>query len=130
MDNWQSQMDDLIRKYEVISTLTTADLSFSSGHVVEVFLALSDRQRISGLSVVDSVDMGMLFCYDAPTYVPFTMKDTKVDLDIAHYDISGKLIQKGTYKAHSEEYVTCPVAFSFVLEMPVGQLPEGDFRIN
>lgn len=115
----------------VVNSCNVTDLAFTSGHKLEVYLAMSPEQRKVGLSNIDMLDTsGMLFVYSAPTYIPFTMKDTKIDLDIAWYDRNGKLIQSGSYKAFQTGHITCPKAFSYVLETPAGQLPGGDFRLD
>lgn len=124
---WVDEMQDVIDKY-VLSGYSTADLEFSSGHRIEVLLAISDTQKKQGLSLINKVDLGMLFCYSAPTYIPFTMQETNVDLDIAHYSVGGKLIQRKSYPARHKEYITSPTSFSFVLETQPGHLPDGDFR--
>lgn len=124
---WEDQMQDVINNY-ILSSFTVMDLEFSSQHRVEVFMAMTTQQKTQGLSLMDTVDKGMLFYYETPTYIPFTMKDTRVDLDIGHYDAAGKLIQSASYEAHSDTLITSPRAFSFVLEMPKGHLPSGNFR--
>ena len=113
----------------ILESCNVTDLQFTSGHRIEVRLALSKAQKTIGLSALSELDMGMLFYYETPTYVPFTMRETAFDLDIGHYDGSGRLIQAGTHKAYDDNYVTCAQAFSYVLEMPAGTLPAGDFRI-
>lgn len=128
MSDWQNRMLAL-QERAYLANMATADLRFDSGHQIEVIIALTEQERVRGLSLVDKVDMGMLFCYGSPTYVPFTMKETAVDLEIAHYNNFGELIQRGVYKANSEAHVTCPLPFSFVLETQPGQLPDGNFKI-
>lgn len=126
--SWESEMKTICDR-AVVESCNVADLQFTSGHRIEVRLALSKLEKTVGLSYLTELDMGMLFSYEVPTFVPFTMADTAVDLDIAHYTSNGALIQSGTFEAYSLLPVTCPVAFSYVLEMPAGSLPAGNFRI-
>lgn len=126
--DWASAMEEVCAR-AIVESCPVTDLQFTSGHRIEVRVALSKLQKITGLSALEDLDMGMLFFYDVPTYAPFTMAETAFDLDIGHYTSDGRLIQAGTHKAYGNTLVTCPQAFSYVLEMPAGTLPAGDFRI-
>lgn len=129
--SWKEDFDKVLELASFLQRSNVADIEFSSGHVLEVRLALTKDERVRGLAFLNELDLsGLLFCYDTPTYIPYTMKDTNHDLDIAWFDEDGKLIQSGTYKARSTEHITCPSAFSYVLETPAGTLPAGDIKFK
>ena len=128
VNDWASAMEKIYSQ-AIYESCNVADLEFSSGHRIEVRLALSDSQKQVGLSTAEALDMGMLFYYKHPTYIPFTMAEMVHDLDIGHYNSEGILIQSTQCEAGSLEHVTCSMPFSYVLEMPAGTLPVGNFRI-
>lgn len=105
------------------------DISFESGHQMEVYVAVSSSQRSRGLASISSLDLdGMLFYFDPPSYVPFTAAKMLMDIDIAWYDRAGRLIQMETAKAGSGPYY-CSKPFTYVLEAPVGQIPRADLKL-
>ena len=128
MNSWSEEMA-LVQSRAILESCNVTDLTFTSGHRIEVRLALSSLQKKQGLSNISELDMGMLFCYEEPTYVPFTMSETCIDLDIAHYDVNGLFIQQTSAPAFSQVPVVCSRSFSYVLEMPAGSLPSGNFRM-
>lgn len=127
--DWATSMEEICTR-AILESCNVTDLQFTSGHRIEVRVALTKAQKVTGLSALRELDMGMLFYYETPTYIPFTMAETAFDLDIGHYTHEGRLIKAGTHKAYDSSYVTCDRAFSYVLEMPAGTLPAGDFRIK
>ncbi|RTK94038.1 DUF192 domain-containing protein [Candidatus Saccharibacteria bacterium] len=127
LEEWRDAMLSVCNRF-VTESCNVTDLQFSSGHTLEVRVAVTLAQKMHGLAASTIVDMGMLFVYDTPTFAPFTMEETLVDLDIGHYDSAGCLLQFGSYLAGSSEPVTCPYAFSYVVETEAGALPQGDFR--
>lgn len=113
------------------SSLNVVDLEFESGHTLEVYVAVNQQQHKIGLSNVEEIDLnGMLFAFDVETYRPFTMKETKFDLDIGWYDPSGKLLKHETHKAGEAAPITSANPFKFVVEAPAGQLPLSDLKFN
>lgn len=124
-------LNDISESYRFLAGLNVIDISFVSGHNLEVYVALDSHQKRRGLAGLDKIDAdGMLFCYDAPTYSPFTMKDMKFNLDIAWYDSQGKLINNQTWTAGAKIPAVCHRSFSYVLEVPAGTLPISDLVLN
>jgi len=124
-------LNDISESYKFLAALNVIDINFASGHSLEVYVALEPHQKRRGLAGLDQIDAdGMLFCYDASTYSPFTMKDMKFDLDIAWYDSEGKLIANQTWTAGSKMPAVCHRSFSYVLEVPAGTLPISDLNLN
>ena len=120
-------LNDISESYRFLAGLNVIDINFASGHSLEVYVALDTHQKRRGLAGLDQIDAdGMLFCYDTPTYSPFTMKDMKFDLDIAWYDSEGKLINHQIWVAGTKMPVVSHRPFSYVLEVPAGTLPISD----
>ena len=63
------------------------------GHELQLQLALSPSEKKKGLMHRDSLakDHGMLFLFDYPNQVSFWMRNTRIPLDIAYFDASGRL---------------------------------------
>lgn len=124
-------LKDISDSYRFLASLNVIDISFESGHSLEVYVALDQHEKRRGLAHLDAIDTdGMLFCYDTPTYSPFTMKDMKFDLDIGWFDYSGKLINHQTWVAGSKLPMVCHRSFSYALEVPSGTLPISNLKIN
>lgn len=124
-------LDDISESYRFLASLNVIDINFESGHSLEVYVALTPHEKRRGLANLESIDTdGMLFCYDAPTYSPFTMKDMKFDLDIAWFDSAGRLVGNQTWTAGSKLPVVCHRSFSYALEVPAGTLPISNLKIN
>lgn len=124
-------LNDISESYRFLAGLNVIDINFSSGHSLEVYVALNKHEKSRGLANLSSIDAdGMLFCFDTPTYSPFTMKDMKFDLDIAWYDSEGKLINNQTWTAGAKIPAVCHRSFSYVLEVPAGTLPVSDLKLN
>lgn len=124
-------MAEVVETASVLASCNLIDLQFSSGHNLEVYLAITDQQRSKGLSCLSYLDSsGMLFHYPETSTVAFSMANTFLDLDISWYNSKGQLIQSGTYRKGDRTPLICAEPFSFVLETPVGILPSGDFQIK
>ena len=84
---WNQEMFELCELGQFLLSFNVIDIDFTNGEKIDVYLALTKEQRIRGLSNLSSLDVGgMLFCYDQPSYVPFSMAKMKMDLDIAWFD--------------------------------------------
>lgn len=130
-EQWETAMLEVIEAASLLQSCNVEEIHFSSGHTLDLYIALTPKQRSKGLSCLNYLDTsGMLFCYEEPTYVPYSMKNTFLDLDIAWYDSDGSLIQRGTYYSGDGTPLTCPTAFSFVIEAPAGSLPSGSFKLG
>lgn len=129
--SWTEEIQSVCETAAFLKHCDVIDISLSDGSDLEVYVAISQPQRQRGLSEVASLDLdGMLFFYSQPSYTPFTMEKMKIDLDIAWYDKSGKLLDHATYPAGHKNpiYVTQP--FSYVLEAPAGTLPKADLEVK
>jgi uncharacterized membrane protein (UPF0127 family) len=131
MATWQESMDSLCDTASYFSTCNVMDINFVDGSTSEVYVAISKEQRHQGLAQVSSIDLdGMLFVYDKPSLVPFTMAKMNIDLDIGWYDERGKLIKWKMCVAGTTEPQFCPTPFSYVLECPAGTLNINDLLIK
>lgn len=131
LESWIEQLNTVTETAQLIAEANVIDIEFASGHQLEVYVALSPSEKRSGLAHLSSIDTdGMLFYYDSATYIPFSMKDMKFDLDIAWFDKLGNLIQHGSYNAGDRIPVVCSRSFNYVLEVPKGTLPVSDLKIN
>tara|TARA_B100001057_G_scaffold66805_1_gene60510 strand:+ start:419 stop:898 length:480 start_codon:yes stop_codon:yes gene_type:complete len=63
------------------------------GHELQLQLALSPSEKKKGLMHRESLaeDHGMLFLFDYPDQASFWMRNTRIPLDIAYFDASGRL---------------------------------------
>jgi len=106
------------------------DIQFADGSAMEVYVAVSPEQRARGLASISSIDLdGMLFFYETPSHVPFTAKKMLMDIDVAWYNQRGHLIQKLVAKA-GQGAMYCPEAFSYVLEAPLGIIPDSSLSVR
>lgn len=85
----------------------------------DVEIADTQEKRTIGLSKCTKLNdwEGMLFVFEEPTNSYFTMKDTSIDLDIIFIDSDGEVISVESTPAHTEDPITCPVPYQFVLEV-------------
>ena len=63
------------------------------GHELQLQLALSPSEKKKGLMYRESLaeDHGMLFLFNYPDQASFWMRNTRIPLDIAYFDASGRL---------------------------------------
>lgn len=63
------------------------------GHELQLQLALSPSEKKKGLMYRESLaeDHGMLFLFNYPDQASFWMRNTRIPLDIAYFDVSGRL---------------------------------------
>ena len=63
------------------------------GHELQLQLALSPSEQKKGLMYRENLaeDHGMLFLFDYPDQASFWMRNTRIPLDIAYFDASGRL---------------------------------------
>lgn len=114
-------MTKVVEAAKLLADTNILTIEFEGGATADVYIASSIEEKFQGLSELSFLDtFGMLFCFSHDSYVPFTMKDMKMDLTIAFFDEAGTLIQYGSYKAGDGTPVTCPVPYRFVLECPEG----------
>lgn len=131
MDTWNDRMTQLLESASYLNSLNVLEVQFANGEWLDLYIAATQRERAQGLSNLEAIDVdGMLFYYDKPSFVPFTMSAMKMDLSIAWYDIDGKLLRHGTYKAGSDSPLFSSTAFSYVIETPAGLLPECNINLK
>jgi uncharacterized membrane protein (UPF0127 family) len=92
---------------------------------LRVVVADTGPERAQGLAGIDSIEpyAGMLFVFDADNTTTFTMRSTRLALDIGWYAASGTLVDRA-------EMVPCPDGdcdsyasdrpYRYALEMPGG----------
>ena len=128
---WQSKFDNLCETARYLLNCDVIDISFANGLSREVYVAISKEQRAKGLSSVSYLDLdGMLFYYDMPSFVPFTMSKMEIPIDIAWYDSDGRLLKIATFEPGYSHPIFCPKAFTYVFEAPVGTIPNSDLKVR
>ena len=131
MDTWEKQMASLFESASYLNSLNVLELQFQDGRVLDVYVAANREERARGLSNLEALDTcGMLFYFDKPSYVPFTMADMKIDLSIGWYDERGQLLRKGDYKAGQHGPLFSSQPFTYVVETPLGWLPESNLKVK
>ena len=92
------------------------------GHSVWVELATDPELRARGLMHRDSLsaDAGMLFIYPDERTRSFWMKNTRIPLDIAFADSSGKIVRITDMKPFSTDPTPSLYPARYALEMNVG----------
>ena len=114
-----------------LASLNVLDVEFSSGHILELYIANSQEQRSRGLAHLSSLDTdGMMFYYDSTSYRPFTMAEMQFDLDIAWYDEKGYLLDVASFEAGYELPVYAKHGFRYAIETPKGVLPFSDLKVR
>lgn len=129
--NWKNKMDAVCETAAFLINCNVIDISFSNGITREVYVAISKSQRSKGLSSVSYIDLdGMLFYYEQPSFVPFTMAKMEMAIDIAWYESDGTLIKLATFEPGYMHPIFCPKAFSYVLEAPAGTIPNSNLKVR
>jgi len=128
---WEHRMAAVCETASFLINCDVIDISFSNGTTREVYVAISKAQRAKGLSCISYVDLdGMLFYYDQPSFVPFTMAKMEIAIDIAWYDATGTLIKLASFEPGYAHPIFCPKAFSYVLEAPAGTIPQSNLKVR
>jgi uncharacterized membrane protein (UPF0127 family) len=111
--------------------LTETQLSVG-GKCLRVVVADDLNERVQGLRQRRNLGPydGMLFVYDQPTVVGYTMSTVPVPLDIGFYDADGTPVSRRHMKPCPGAEPDCPTyradgAFSYALETLAGKLPTG-----
>ena len=107
----------------------TATLSTSTGNVVlSVEIASTDRQRQRGLMHRRSLGAkaGMVFAYESPASGGFWMKNTLIPLDIAFYDVRGRILR--TLRMQPCKADPCPIYSPGVSYRGALEVNAGSFR--
>ncbi len=107
----------------------TATLSTKAGNVVlRVEIASTDRQRQRGLMLRRSLGAraGMVFAYESPTSGGFWMKNTLIPLDIAFYDVRGRILRILRMQPCVED--PCPIYSPGVSYRGALEVNAGSFR--
>jgi len=132
-DLWSEQMNTLLDLAGFLAQRDVIDIHFAGNHTREVFVASRLEDRVRGLSHQPNLQVdGMIFIFQSPSHVPFSMKDMAFDIDLSWYDSEGKLLGMRSCSAGSTEPVACPspIPFSYVLEAPVGTIPYSDLKVK
>ena len=124
-------LENVTESARFLASLNVLDVEFSSGHVLELYIANNQEQRSRGLSRLSSLDTdGMMFYYDSTSYRPFTMAETQFDLDIAWYDEKGYLLDVASFESGYELPVYAKHGFRYAIETPKGVLPFSDLKVR
>lgn len=85
-----------------------------NGHSFQMKLALTEQERINGLSHMthEQIGEGMLFAFDQAQVLGFVMRDCPVPIDIVFLSATGRVIQthamqveaKGTHEIELKRY--------------------------
>lgn len=121
-DQWYADMASVQSAKYVLDHLDVLTVEFEGGSSSDVYIATTVEDKIQGLSELDFLDTdGMLFSFAAASYIPFTVKDMKLDLTIAFFDEHGQLLSYGDYTAGDPEPIFCErPPYRYVLECPAG----------
>lgn len=117
---WQQKMDVVLATASFLHSMNTIDVTHS-GLNYTVFVALSDTQKTKGLANMEREHLeadGMLFFFSSPSYVPFSAKDMKFDLNVYWFDENCNEVHRNFVAAGDTSPLCCPVPFSYVLELP------------
>lgn len=124
-------LENVTESARFLASLNVLDVEFSSGHVLELYIANNQEQRSRGLSRLSSLDTdGMMFYYDSTSYRPFTMAEMQFDLDIAWYDEKGYLLDVASFESGYELPVYAKHGFRYAIETPKGVLPFSDLKVR
>ena len=99
--------------------VTTLDVD---GHPVSAEIAETDRDRQEGLMYRDSLppDHGMLFVYPEVQTLSFWMRNTRIPLDIAFVDPTGRIVDIQHMSPESDSLHTSARPAMYALEMADG----------
>ena len=128
---WDEEMADLQSAKYLLDNLDVLTVHFEGGSQGEFYVVTSIEDKIQGLSSLDFLDTdGMLFCFAQDSYIPFTMRDMKINLSIAFFDSSGGLLSSGSYEARDPAPVVCSnPPYRYVLECPENSYGGADLKI-
>ena len=130
MDAWFEDLTRISDLAAYVSKLDIVEVAFGSGHLLELYAAHRPVEKVRGLSGLGSLDTdGMIFFYPTPTYKPFTMRDTRFDLDVAWYSDTGVLLDMQSYVAFDTKPVVTAQKFSYVIEASPGMIPNTDLKL-
>ena len=129
--NWYNSMSSLCVTLAHLEGYNVLDIEFENGEFREVYVASTPQEKSDGLSKIVAIDLdGMLFCYDSSSYVPFSVESMMMDISIGWYTKNGDLIKMGDYMAGSKGPIFCHTPFNYVLEAPLGTLPNANIKIR
>ena len=110
------------QKSQPINVTEVCDLSFTGNvqlHGIPV--VRTKAQQAKGLSHRDDVGPGMLFAFDPPGNLAFSMRDTRVPLSISFVAEDGTLFAVEDMTPESDEYHLSMKPAKYALELPQGQ---------
>lgn len=102
------------------------------GHPVTVEVADDDAERQRGLMHRDSLpeDHGMLFVYESERLLSFWMRNTRIPLDVAFIDRSGRIVDIQQMEAMSDVTHTSKAPALYALEMSLGWFDEHGVEVG
>ena len=92
-------------------------------------IADTEEKRMIGLKNIDSLKdkQGMLFIFDNLTTDSFTMKETKIDLDIIFIDEDKEVLEVHSVKAFDPNPIICSEPYMYVFETNINSgIKKGD----
>ena len=95
----------------------------------DIEIADTEKKRIIGLKNIDSLKdkQGMLFIFDNLTTDSFTMKETKIDLDIIFIDEDKEVLEVHSVKAFDPNPIICSEPYMYVFETNINSgIKKGD----
>lgn len=95
----------------------------------DIKIADTEEKRMIGLKNIDSLKdkQGMLFIFDNLTTDSFTMKETKIDLDIIFIDEDKEVLEVHSVKAFDPNPIICSEPYMYVFETNINSgIKKGD----
>lgn len=95
----------------------------------DIEIADTEEKRMIGLKNIDSLKdkQGMLFIFDNLTTDSFTMKETKIDLDIIFIDEDKEVLEVHAVKAFDPNPIICSEPYMYVFETNINSgIKKGD----
>ena len=95
----------------------------------DIEIADTEKKRMIGLKNIDSLKdkQGMLFIFDNLTTDSFTMKETKIDLDIIFIDEDKEVLEVHSVKAFDPNPIICSEPYMYVFETNINSgIKKGD----